>query len=353
MTLKSTGIISLSEVQTEFGGANPISMSEYYRGGAYVPNNYVNTTIPTSGAINYSTFYSSSSSALGINWTLLPTGLASNYSLVQIASNNTNLVVAVYQSGDIIYSDDYGATWAVVSTSSTANLWGCTYAAGYFYIVDDSGNRVQRSTDGVTWTTVLNVSSRDNHNINYNNGYFVLGSGASGGSGFIYSSTNGTTWVQSTNLGANSVFCGIYISAIGRTFAAGSQYGYYVGTPNSTSSWSAATGLAGSIRGVAWSPTAARACVVSTNGRIYYSTNLATWNEAINTGVALYNIQWCDNQFVAVGDSGKLLTSTDGITWVTRTTGTTLSLRGVASISTSSTAGAALFVTAVTDFLRS
>ena len=38
MALQTSGAISLSQVQGEFGGANPISMSEYYRGGAYVPH---------------------------------------------------------------------------------------------------------------------------------------------------------------------------------------------------------------------------------------------------------------------------------------------------------------------------
>ena len=32
MTLQASGAISLAQVQTEHGGANPISMSEYYRG---------------------------------------------------------------------------------------------------------------------------------------------------------------------------------------------------------------------------------------------------------------------------------------------------------------------------------
>jgi hypothetical protein len=36
MTLQSSGFISLANVQTEFGGANPISLSEYYSGGPYV-----------------------------------------------------------------------------------------------------------------------------------------------------------------------------------------------------------------------------------------------------------------------------------------------------------------------------
>jgi len=38
MALQTSGQISLSQVQTEFGGANPISMSEYYKNGSYVPS---------------------------------------------------------------------------------------------------------------------------------------------------------------------------------------------------------------------------------------------------------------------------------------------------------------------------
>ena len=52
MTLQTSGAISLSQVQSEFGGSNPISMSEYYRGGANVP-----TTVSTVGA--YSSYQGS------------------------------------------------------------------------------------------------------------------------------------------------------------------------------------------------------------------------------------------------------------------------------------------------------
>lgn len=38
MTLQTSGAISLSQVQSEFGGSNPISMSEYYRNGSNVPS---------------------------------------------------------------------------------------------------------------------------------------------------------------------------------------------------------------------------------------------------------------------------------------------------------------------------
>lgn len=52
MTLQASGAITLANVQTEFGGANPISLSEYY--GA-------DTGVPASGAISMSQFYGKSS----------------------------------------------------------------------------------------------------------------------------------------------------------------------------------------------------------------------------------------------------------------------------------------------------
>jgi len=56
MALQSSGAISIGDVQTEFGGSNPASLSEYYRDGAYVTSN--NTTVPTSGVIDLQDFYS-------------------------------------------------------------------------------------------------------------------------------------------------------------------------------------------------------------------------------------------------------------------------------------------------------
>lgn len=59
MALPTTSL-SFSALQTEFGGSNPISLSEYYRGagGGYVPSGTTSSygTIPTSGQINLGVF---------------------------------------------------------------------------------------------------------------------------------------------------------------------------------------------------------------------------------------------------------------------------------------------------------
>jgi len=52
MALQATGAISLDDIQTEFGGANPVSLSEYYSAAV---------GIPASGAIAIGTFYGKSS----------------------------------------------------------------------------------------------------------------------------------------------------------------------------------------------------------------------------------------------------------------------------------------------------
>jgi hypothetical protein len=60
MSLPSSGTLTLNDIQNEFGGSNPIGLSEYYRGGTYVPNSPLTTTIPTSGTIAVSNFYGTS-----------------------------------------------------------------------------------------------------------------------------------------------------------------------------------------------------------------------------------------------------------------------------------------------------
>jgi hypothetical protein len=50
MALQSSGAISMAQIQTEFGGSNPISISEYYGVG----------TVPSSGTISMSDFYGQS-----------------------------------------------------------------------------------------------------------------------------------------------------------------------------------------------------------------------------------------------------------------------------------------------------
>ena len=60
MALPTSGPLSLADIQTEFGGSNPIGLNEYYAGGSYVrvgQTSPVSGAIPSSGPISIANFY--------------------------------------------------------------------------------------------------------------------------------------------------------------------------------------------------------------------------------------------------------------------------------------------------------
>ena len=57
MAVTSSGIITLSNIVSEFGGSAPHALSEYYRNAGLVGS--TNTGVPTSGAVAFSDFYGS------------------------------------------------------------------------------------------------------------------------------------------------------------------------------------------------------------------------------------------------------------------------------------------------------
>ena len=59
MAITPTGPLDLTDIQTEFGGSNPISLSEYYAGGSFVQVGATgdNGAIPSSGQIEMSKFF--------------------------------------------------------------------------------------------------------------------------------------------------------------------------------------------------------------------------------------------------------------------------------------------------------
>ena len=67
MAIPSSGAISLDTIQTVFGGANPIAMSEYYAGGPYVPasTSGTNGAVPSSGALPIGQFYGTTAIVVG------------------------------------------------------------------------------------------------------------------------------------------------------------------------------------------------------------------------------------------------------------------------------------------------
>ncbi len=113
MTLQASGAISLEDIQTEFGGANPISIEEYYRGGVNVPIIPETVGIPASGTISMSDFYGTSATA----------AFTVSISTQTIFSLNSQASLQTVSTGQM-------QSIANLSTSNIAGEWGTPITVG-------------------------------------------------------------------------------------------------------------------------------------------------------------------------------------------------------------------------------
>lgn len=158
MALPSSGTLSLSQIRDEFGGVNPVSMSDYYRGGPYVTTN--NTGVPTSGAISINQFYGATAQ---FSFTI-----SSNYSTPQ------NL-----------------------ATLATAAGWD-----GTDYLVVTNSAIISSNTTG---TAALTISgSFPNGVLFINNGTIVGMGGRGGGAGSNNAEAGGDAILVSSNVSINN-----------------------------------------------------------------------------------------------------------------------------------------------------
>ncbi len=116
MVLQSSGAISLANIQTEFGGANPIGINEYYLNGVYTTGSGA-TGVPTSGAISLGSFYGKSKISAS-SWPPpavqstygnfgLPWGIGSTYFEWQAGASGTNLTRTGGTTFNNLGSDNY------------------------------------------------------------------------------------------------------------------------------------------------------------------------------------------------------------------------------------------------------
>ena len=111
MALPTTGLISLSNLQSTLGGSNPISISEYYRAGTYLPINGSSNVPVTGSAIRLSNFYSST-----ITYEIIGGGGAGGDAW---DDNNGSVAAQLIQKGG-----DSQITGALVAITATGGLGG-------------------------------------------------------------------------------------------------------------------------------------------------------------------------------------------------------------------------------------
>lgn len=178
MAIQSSGAISLSDLQTEFGGSNPISLSEYYQNADPDLVSSNNTNVPNTGnPIDLSDFYgatnqftytfSSNTQEVDLNSTLTTAGW-----------NGSDPVAVTINSGVYIWSDSISTAALIISSAFN----GLLTITNNGYIIGRGGNGGNGRSSGqsggpaisnsATGVTLTNASSA-----------FIAGGGGGGGGG--------------------------------------------------------------------------------------------------------------------------------------------------------------------------
>lgn len=163
--------ISLSQIQTEFGGTDPISLTEYYRGGSYTTDNNIN--VPTTGEISMSDFFGARNSfelTISTNQTNLN---LYNYATAAGWNAASRLIVTI-NSGVYIYgTTSHGLYIGTQSALSYLELYNYGYILGY------GGRGGDSSSNGSAGGTAISVNA-SNVNITNRSGGFICGGGGGG-----------------------------------------------------------------------------------------------------------------------------------------------------------------------------
>lgn len=240
-----------------------------------------------------------------------------------VASNGSNLYVAVGDSGKLATSPD-GITWTQRTSSfGTSFVAAVAYGEGIWTAVGQAG-KIATSTDGITWTQRTSGTA---------NGLTAIGFGAGtwvcGGSSTMRSADDPTgTWTSRTSTLTGIDWNQIFYWPAGSIWVAG--------TDNGTTG-----ALASSPDGITWTArdapftAAAQASAFTGNSSVLIfsnvvnqspltldigsSTNGTTWtNRTPSTTATSGYAAASDDSGLLVVASGTIQSSSDGVTWTNR-----------------------------------
>jgi hypothetical protein len=153
MALPSSGPLTLAQIQGEFGGSNPISLSEYYAGGGLVPAGTSGTygAVPSSGTISIRNFYGTSAVVFVPNIQTFAGASSSG------STANSNYVVLVTDGTGGLSDQQSGPTFNQWGTPAPTSGVGSGYEC-YFQIISQSGF-VSFFTDGGGFNTWVSINT--------------------------------------------------------------------------------------------------------------------------------------------------------------------------------------------------
>jgi hypothetical protein len=187
MTIKTSGTLAMTDIASEFGvtiGASyPVSLSQFYRGGSFVPNGAAaNVNVPTSGAISIGSMYGASKVL-----TLNLTSSTYNFNLLNAINGaygtQTQAVVVALTINSGVTVGASSSWWAldigqfpagsIITINNYGSIQGQPGAGGGYYSGGGQGGHCINAAYS-NQTMIIN---------NYSSGQIIAGGGGGGSGG--------------------------------------------------------------------------------------------------------------------------------------------------------------------------
>jgi len=311
-----SGAILYSTDLITFTRASPTIATGSYTKVIYAGGQFV--AVDSSGGGNIIT------SSDGITWTLQTDPIVCAYQDV-IYANSLYVAYGTYTTGNIATSSD-GITWTTRS-AGTGNAIQVIYAGGIFLAATTGG--LYTSTDGLTWSSrTTNIPNVQLQAVGYIGSTFYAGGSTDG---LYATSADGTTWTLKRDASGGGIFAFddvngkvVAIGDMGIVVLAGGTREAY--QPSFTIAFNTSTTTGG--RQIAYNGSN-QWVMVSSRGLPLYSSDGNSWTAAALTGsnaMAAGNcIDYLNGTYLIGGNNAtaSIATSTNGIDWTVRTTPTT------------------------------
>lgn len=288
------------------------------------------TTVIRQSYTDETRYEMSAHSFVSDSFTVLESSNATLKDALNVVWDGTQFVAVRRNSNQIMTSSD-GVAWSV-SAAAPQNLYSVKYVNGLLVVLGDR-NYIGSSADGgATWQASYGPFGTNTvRDIGWSGTQYVMSQGSRRA---YYSPTLPTASWTLSNLGStgyafNSTVLGVETNG-STVILVGENGGNAISTDGGVT-YVSSNGIraiwgtvepANDVKDIATNGTTYVITGGSTSGRVATSTDGITWtNRTLPgwTGVTS-RVEWAGGQFVIVGDAGQVATSPDGITWTRSTT---------------------------------
>lgn len=216
-----------------------------------------------------------------------------------------NKFIAINSDGRVVSSPD-GKTWTILDNKISDKIIKAGFNVNEFIVVDEN-KIVYHSNDGINWEKKQQgIGNSILNNVKYIGNKFII----TGEKGIVLTSDDGKTWIKCETSTQENLYDVIYAD---NQYIVIGDAGTVLISPDGIKWEQSGLGEKITIKSIGHGK--GKVMAVGEKGSIYSYYKDGWKKEKSPTNNSLYYLGYINNEFIAVGENGTIISSSDGKTW--------------------------------------